>query len=44
LLINSGANVNAKAGDGRIPLDTAMERRNLPVLIVLGQHGAKPGH
>jgi hypothetical protein len=43
ILINAGANVNAKDEDGRTPLDWAMNRQQKETADLLRKHGGKAG-
>ena len=43
LLITKGANVNAKANDGRTPIDWAITQDNTETADLLRKHGAKSG-
>ena len=41
LLILKGADINAKNGDGRTPLDLAIEHKNAEIADILRKHGGK---
>ena len=43
LLIAEGADVNAKRGDGRTPLDWAIQRKKTEIAALLRKHGGKTG-
>jgi len=41
LLIDNGADGNAKNGKGRTPIDSAKKRRRTEIVELLKKHGAK---
>ena len=43
LLIQKGANINVKNGDGRTPMDLAIEHKNAEIADLLRKHGGKTG-
>jgi ankyrin repeat protein len=43
LLLSRGANANAKADDGRTPMDLAQDHGHDAVAALLLDHGAGPG-